>query len=147
MKNLKLTLTSFLAIALLLVFSCKSRNENSDQSSKSAVTKGNTPEVLVAGDSLSDYAKLKLATNKLIAENEADIADFKFRLKTESTENQLKFKTQIDQLKLRNEVLKKDLESYKDKGVSEWNSFKVRVQKSIDDMNKDIQQYKKDHKY
>ena len=145
MENLKLALTSALAIVLSLLFSCKSGNENADQSLKSVDTKANGSKVLVANDTLSDYAKLKLVTNKLIAENEADINDFKLRLKTESIENQLKFKIQIDRLKVRNDVLKKDLESYKDKGESEWNAFKIRVQKSIDDMDKDIQKYKKDH--
>ena len=145
MKNLKFTPTIVLSILLLLFFSCKSGNENPDQSVKSGSTEGNVSKVIVANDTLSDYAKLKLVTNKLIAENEADINDFKLRLKSESTENQLKFKTQIDRLKVRNDVLKQDLENYKDKGESEWNAFKIRVQKSIDDMDKDIQKYKKDH--
>ncbi|MGK4567583.1 hypothetical protein [Flavobacterium sp. 3HN19-14] len=96
---------------------------------------------------VSDYQKLKAGTDKLIADNETRIAEFKVKLKTESAANQKKFQARIDKLEARNNELKADLDSYADTGKEKWDAFKNRVQKSIDDIDKDIQDYKKEHNY
>ncbi|WP_291083917.1 hypothetical protein [Flavobacterium sp. BFFFF1] len=98
-------------------------------------------------DSVSDYAKLKAETNKLIADNKTRIAEFKVKLKTESAANQKKFQAQIDQLEAKNEVLQNDLDNWTEKRKVDWNAFKSRVQKSVDDINKDIDDYKEAHNY
>lgn len=136
-----------MVIVSIELYSCKSSSENPDDVSVNIneATKVVRKEMPI--DSLSDYAKLKVVTSKLIADNELKIADFKSRLKSESTVNQAKFQAQIDTLLSKNKLLKTDLNTYKEQGLSKWNAFKSRVQKSVDDVNQDIETYKNDHKY
>jgi hypothetical protein len=98
-------------------------------------------------DSLSDYGKMKMETEKMIALNQGKITEFKTKLKTEKAENQKKFEANIDRLEEKNNKLKSDLNNYKESGTESWNTFKMRVQNSVDDINNDIDNYRKEHNY
>jgi len=75
------------------------------------------------------------------------IQEFKEKLKVETAENKKKFQQQIDKLEAKNNDLKNDLKGYTESGKEKWDVFKTRVQKSVDDINKDINDYKKEHNY
>ena len=53
----------------------------------------------------------------------------------------------IDKLEAKNNELKSDLDKFGDKADEKWDSFKTRVKKSVDDIDKDINDYKKEHNY
>jgi hypothetical protein len=90
---------------------------------------------------------MKLETEKLVAANDAKIAAFKMKLKVEKAENQKQFEANINKLEEKNNKLKTDLNAYSESGKESWNTFRMRVQSSIDDVNKDIENYKKEHNY
>jgi len=149
-KKIRL-LVAYCFIAGITLISCKPSNEKMEDAKEDVVeakeAEANAEENLteVKADTASDYALLKAQTKKLIAENETRIAEFKMKLKTETAVKQKKFQTEIDQLEAKNNVLKSDLNAYKEEGKEKWNAFKNRLQKSVDDVNKDIQEYKKEH--
>ncbi|WP_146185077.1 guided entry of tail-anchored proteins factor 1 [Flavobacterium pallidum] len=148
-----ITIAAASIFSLMLLGSCK--NESKDiEDAKDDVIEARQDEQIAKEqadaaqtDSVSDYARLKAETNKLIADNKTRIAEFKVKLKTESAANQAKFEKQIDKLEAKNEELQKDLDNWANKGKERWDAFKERVQKSVDDVNKDIDDYKKEHNY
>jgi hypothetical protein len=142
MKNNKiLTFGAFVIIGLSV--SCKSSNENNNSTNDGVEQAESTAK---PSDSLSDYAVLKAKTLDLVKTNDAEIAAFKAKLATETAENKVKFQKEIDTLNAKNARLKSTLNDYKEQGKVKLNSFKERLQKSIDDINKDIDTYKTEHK-
>lgn len=95
----------------------------------------------------SDYAVLKAATKKVIADNEKRIAEFRLKLNTETAENQKKLQVRIDTLEARNERLGNQLDGYREEGKAKWDAFRSRVKKSVDDIERDIDDYKREHNY
>lgn len=146
--------TSFAIALLAMAFvQCKSPNERVEDS-KDDLDKAKTEQAEatenyqdVKKDSTSDYAVLKAQTQKVIADNNARIAEFKVKLNTESAANQKKLQVRIDTLDARNNRLQRDLDNYKDEGKAKWDTFKTRVQHSVNDVKKDIDDYKKEHNY
>lgn len=148
-----ISITAAAVFSMMLMSSCKNDAKDIDEANEEVIdakqeqAEANAKADAVQNESLSDYAKLKAETSSLIADNKTRIAEFKVKLKTESAANQAKFEKQIDALEAKNEALQKDLDNWADKGKEGWDAFKTRVQKSVDDINKDIDDYKKDHNY
>jgi hypothetical protein len=135
-------------IAGIILTSCKSKDEKAEDVTiaKDSIIQASEDLNKVKSDSISDYAMLKAKTSKLVAENEQKIAEFKMKLKMEASEKQEELQEIINKLEVKNSELKKDLETYTEAGKEKWEAFKERVQKSVDDINKDIENYKKEHK-
>lgn len=95
----------------------------------------------------SDYAVLKAGTKKMIADNDKRIAEFRLKLTDETAENRKKLNVQIDKLEAKNNKLRTSLDSFGEKTGEKWDAFKTRVKKSVDDIDKDINDYKKEHNY
>lgn len=136
-----------------IVVSCKSSTEKTEDAQTEMNNEMNDMHndtisiVEVDGDSKSDYAKLKAETNEMIAENDRKIAAFKIKMKGEKADAQASLDKKIAVLEAKNNQLKKDLNEYTEEGKEKWGAFKTRVQKSMDDINKDIDDYKKEHNY
>ena len=151
-KSIGLLVASCLITGITLT-SCKSDNEKVEAAKEDVIdAKENELEAEsdlqeAKTDSVSDYTRLKAETNALVAKNETRIAEFKVKLKTENAANQKKFQVQIDNLEAKNNELKRDLNNYADAGKEKWDTFKTRVKKSVDDIDKDIEDYKTKHNY
>jgi hypothetical protein len=98
-------------------------------------------------ENASDYAQFKKATKVVIAENETRIAEFKVKLQAESAENKAKWQAKVDALEKRNDQLEDDIDDFKDGAKEDWNTFKMRIDKSKKDIDADIEAYKKEHNY
>lgn len=98
-------------------------------------------------ENASDYEQFKKATKVVIAENETRIAEFKVKLKDETVANKAKFQANVDALEKRNDQLKDDIDDFKEGANEDWNAFKNRIERSKNDIDADIQQYKRDHNY
>ncbi len=139
MKNYQILYALTFVLFTFIYSSCKSSNE----------TKTETDAIeneTVSEATQSDYAILKSKTLDLVKVNEAEIEAFKAKLKTETATNKVKFQREIDSLQAKNVALTSTLNSYKEQGKAKLNTFKERLQKSIDDINKDIETYKVEHK-
>ena len=151
-KSIGLLVATCLVTTMNLT-SCKSSNEKVEDAQEEVVdAKENQMEAEQNLNSEqmttdSDYATMKLETEKLVAANDAKIAEFKMKLKIEKAENQKQFEANINKLEEKNNKLKTDLNAYSETGKESWNTFRMRVQSSIDDVNKDIENYKKEHNY
>jgi len=151
-KSIGLLVATCLVTTMNLT-SCKSSNEKVEDAQEEVVdAKENQMEAEQnlnneTMNSDSDYATMKLETEKLLAANDAKIAEFKMKLKIEKAENQKQFEANINKLEEKNNKLKTDLNAYSETGKESWNTFRMRVQSSIDDVNKDIENYKKEHNY
>lgn len=136
-----------------IVVSCKSSTEKTEEAQaemdheRNDVHNDTLSIVAVDKDSQSGYAKLKAETNEMIVTNERKIAEFKVKMKGEKADIQTSLDKKIAVLEAKNTQLKKDLNEYTEEGKEKWNAFKTRVQKSMDDINKDIEDYKKEHNY
>ena len=98
-------------------------------------------------ENASDYEQFKAATKVVIAENETRIAEFKVKLKAESAENKAKWQAHVDASEKRNDQLEDDIDDFKDGASETWTDFKNRIEKSKNDINADIEAYKKEHNY
>lgn len=98
-------------------------------------------------DNASDYERFKADTKLVIAENETRIAEFKVKLKADTAENQKLYKEKIDMLEQRNDQLEDDIDDFKEGASEDWNAFRTRIEKSRDDINADIEAYKREHNY
>lgn len=151
-KSIGLLVATCLVTTMNLT-SCKSSNEKVEDAQEEVVeAKENQMEAEQNLNNetmnfVSDYATMKLETEKLVAANDAKIAEFKMKLKIEKAENQKQFEANINKLEEKNNKLKTDLNAYSETGKESWNTFRMRVQSSIDDVNKDIENYKKEHNY
>ena len=98
-------------------------------------------------ENASDYMQFKEATKLVIAENETRIAEFKVKLKDDTAANKAKYQANVDALEKRNDQLKDDIDDFKEGANEDWNAFKNRIERSKNDIDADIQQYKRDHNY
>lgn len=98
-------------------------------------------------ENASDYEQFKAATKLVIAENETRIAEFKVKLKDETTESKARYQQQVDLLEKKNDQLEQDIDDYVDGAKENWNEFKNRIERSKNDIKADIDQYKKEHNY
>ena len=143
MKNYKILYFITFTICAVFFSSCKSSNESEINTETNVAA---TDRDTVALSTESDYAILKAKTLELVKANEIEIAAFKSKLKTETALNKVKFQQEIDSLQAKNIALTSALNAYKEQGKIKLNSFKARLQKSIDDINKDIETYRTEHK-
>jgi predicted nucleic acid-binding Zn-ribbon protein len=98
-------------------------------------------------ENASDYTQFKEATKLTIAENETRIAEFKVKLKTETAANQAKFQAKVDDLEKRNDQLEDDINDFTEGANENWNDFKNRIERSTNDIEADIEAYKREHNY
>ena len=68
-------------------------------------------------------------------------------MKAESAENKAKWQANVDALEKRNDQLEDDIDDFKDGASETWTDFKNRIEKSKNDINADIEAYKKEHNY
>ena len=87
-------------------------------------------------ENASDYTQFKEAMQLVIAENETRIAELKVKVAAESAENKAKYQAGIDALEKRNDQLEDDIDD-----------FKNRIEKSKNDIEADIEAYKREHNY
>jgi protoporphyrinogen oxidase len=137
-------------LAMASFTACKSDKKQAQQdtieASKKQLEATEEYEKTKASDT-SDYAVLKAGTKKMIADNEKRIAEFRVKLNDETAANRAKLNTRIDKLEAKNNELKASLDSFSDKTGEKWDAFKTRVKRSVDDIDKDIDNYKKEHNY
>lgn len=133
---------------IALAFGCKSPNEQAEEAkddlkdAQQEQAEAQSEYDATQASDTSDYAKLKAGTKKIIADNERRIAEFKVKLASENAESRKKLQTQIDTLEARNERLSEQIDSYKAEGEAKWKSFRSRIEKSVDDIERDIDNYK-----
>lgn len=146
-------LVASLFLAGAVVTSCKSNAEKVEDAQEDVVdAKENEMDAQedlneAKYENASDYEQFKEATKLTIAENETRIAEFKVKLKAESAENQKMYQANVDMLEKKNDQLKDDINDFKEGAEQDWNEFKTRIQKSKNDIDADIEAYKREHNY
>ncbi len=146
-------LAASLFVAGAVFTSCKSNTEKVEDAQENVVdAKENEMDAQqdlneAKYENASDYTQFKEATKVVIAENETRIAEFKLKLQAESAENKAKWQTKVDALEKRNDQLENDIDNFKEDANENWNDFKNRIEKSKNDINADIEAYKKEHNY
>lgn len=140
-------------IALAFSAGCKSPNEQAEDAQDDLMeatedqARAEAEYDAAKASDTSDYARLKAGTKKVIADNEKRIAEFKVKLANETAENRKKLQVRIDTLEARNQRLNRQIDSYTEEGKSKWEAFKSRVAKSVNDIDRDIDEYKREHNY
>ncbi|RZJ65189.1 MAG: hypothetical protein EOO50_14860 [Flavobacterium sp.] len=149
MKTTFLSVTAAFALAIGTT-SCKSDKQDAQED----VVEATADQAEATADyenakaaDTSDYAILKAGTKKLIADNEKRIAEFRVKANEGSAEEKAKMNARIDKLEAKNNDLKSDLDNFGDKADEKWDAFKTRVKASVDDIDKDINDYKREHNY
>lgn len=149
-NTMKKIISMFAASVLIAATGCKSDTQEAHEDVVEATAEQAEAtaeyENAKAADT-SDYALLKAGTKKLIADNEKRIAEFRVKANSETADERAKLNARIDRLEAKNNELKADLERFGDKADEKWDAFKARVKKSVDDIDKDIDDYKREHNY
>ena len=153
MKKATLLFVSSVFVFALSLNSCKSNAEKVEDAQEDVIdAKENELEAEkelheAKTDSVSDYERLKAETKVIVATNKTRIAEFEVKLKQETTQNKAKLQKRIDALEAKNDELEKDIDSFSASTKEKWQTFKARVKKSTDDIEKDIEEYKDEHNY
>jgi hypothetical protein len=135
-------MTYLVYVATAFVTSCSlstEQNAKTFKNAKALVKKASQDKDITCTDS-TEYANYKIEAEKKLRENELLIADMKDRMKSESKENRVKFKKQLDSLDLQNSQLRNVMISYSSEGKENRERFKKEFNTELDALGKAISQ-------
>jgi hypothetical protein len=126
-----LTITLCMVIAQLIIISCHTPPskyaENGGQDSTKSTEK-NSP----------DIAQFRQQASDSIEANRKWLEKFDKALSKDSRETRQFYEKEMDTLKRQNEILKKDITGYEDKGEKKWDSFRTRFNQSLQELSRSI---------
>ncbi len=93
-------------------------------------------------DSTSEWQKFKKNSEKKIEKNEKRIAELNESIGKETSDQKVKMQTSVNELKDKNEDLKKQLSAYKDDGKDSFDAFKKKFDDEMDSITKSLKAIK-----
>lgn len=141
MKTPIIRMVTLAVVASITLLSCnnspKAKEENLNEAKEEVVdAKVDLTEARL--DSISDFNKYKESIEKKLTENEAVIADLKFKNNSKDKSTQALYLQQLNKLELKNAELKSKLENYKQGPEQKWELFQVDFNNEMDDLGKSI---------
>lgn len=143
MKKTIFTLVGAMFIAGTVMISCKpSTKEEKESQQKVEVAKENVQD---AKDSLAvakkaatdeEWKTFKKQADSLVADNEAQIAELKLRMKKTGKSVDAKYQKNIEILEQKNQDLKVKIDTYQNDANSDWQSFKREFKHDMDGVGK-----------
>ena len=129
----------FLLCASILI-GCESKKEEAAEDNKEIITETTKETVFEADKSSSEWVEYKASAEKSINNNDERIKELKDKISKPGMPNMDKIRQkQIDELERRNTTLRARIMDFKEDDThSNWQQFKLDVQKELDEMQKSI---------
>jgi PHD/YefM family antitoxin component YafN of YafNO toxin-antitoxin module len=93
-------------------------------------------------DSVSDYQKLTKEADIKFKSNEKCVVDLRSAITKSNSKEQVADQKKVSLLELKNNNLKKELAAYKVSGQKEFSTFKTRFDKDLNDLAKELKDFK-----
>lgn len=119
----------------LFIISCHTPPEKNTQNDGQDSTKP------VQG-SATDILRFRLQAADTIESNKKWLDKFDKTVSKDKREAREFYKKEIDTLREKNNLLKRDVEEYEDKGEGKWDTFKIRFNQSMKELSKSIRNLK-----
>lgn len=92
-------------------------------------------------DSTEDYRYFRNESEKRIADYENKIAMIKQRIANEKQGHKSNYERMLSDLERKNEALKTDLNEYREDGKDNWQLFKTKFNRNMDDLGQSISNF------
>jgi cell shape-determining protein MreC len=130
MKKIILILTVMLFTTGTMFMSCQSSSEKVNQA-KEDVVQANQELNQAIKDSIVQF---KTESEQQISANEKRIAEFKTKIAKEKKEVKATYENSLAKLEQQNNLLKKNLNDFKDDETEKWESFKTEFSGDMNDL-------------
>ncbi|HET6991984.1 MAG TPA: hypothetical protein VFJ43_11700, partial [Bacteroidia bacterium] len=92
-------------------------------------------------DSTAEYEKSKAEWAVRIADNDKAIADYKTKVAKENKIQREKDEARLDELQKKNDVMRSNMNEYKQDENSNWADFKAGFKRMTDDFDEDMNEF------
>ncbi len=145
MKKINNIIMLLVITAGVLIVSCGPSSKKTEEARAGAQIAQNNLNIAIQ-DSINDFKKFKMESLNKVYNYEKNISEIKNQISKEKKDDQIKYQKSLIALQLKNEELKRDLESYKNEIKDEWNVYKIRINNKLDNINDSISNFFKDKK-
>lgn len=147
MNNFKIFLLASAFVIFTILVGCQSEGEKVDdarmelQTSKDDVVEARTELTQAIKDSIDDYKSFKQQSELRILQHEKDIAELKLQIAKTNKTTRNNYDKMIIDLEQKNYLLKENLKTYNEKGKENWEDFKVKFSRNMDDLGNSISNF------
>lgn len=111
------------------------------QTSKEDVVVARTELNQSIKDSIDEYQNFKQQSELRILQHEKDIAELKLQIAKTNKTTKTNYEKMIIDLEQKNYLLKENLKTYNEKGKENWEAFKVKFSRNMDDLGNSISNF------
>jgi hypothetical protein len=132
---------------LTFLVGCQSEGEKVDdarmelQTSKDNVIQAKTELTQAIKDSTEEYQNFKMQSELRILQHEKDIAELKLQIAKTNKTTKSNYEKMIVDLEQKNYLLKENLKTYNEKGKENWEAFKIKFSRNMDDLGNSISNF------
>lgn len=147
MNNFKIIVFASAFIMLTFLVGCQSEGEKVDdarmelQTSKDNVIQAKTELTQAIKDSTEEYQNFKMQSELRILQHEKDIAELKLQIAKTNKTTKSNYEKMIVDLEQKNYLLKENLKTYNEKGKENWEAFKIKFSRNMDDLGNSISNF------
>ncbi len=147
MNNLKIIVFAIALSFFTFLLGCQSESEKVDdarmelQTSKEDVDEARTELTQAIKDSIDDYQSFKKQSELRILQHEKDIAELKLQIAKTNKTTKTNYEKMIIDLEQQNYLLKENLKTYNEKGKENWEDFKIKFSRNMDDLGNSISNF------
>ena len=135
MKNSIFALTMSTFIFGAFAMSCNTPAEKVENA-KTTVVEANKDLAVANQEYLAEMKTYREETSAKIAANDKSVAEFKVRIANQKKAAKADYEKQIADLEQKNTDMKKELDSYKVDSKENWEAFKTKFSKDMDNLGK-----------
>ncbi|MCO5251681.1 MAG: hypothetical protein M9949_09710 [Candidatus Kapabacteria bacterium] len=147
MNSFKIIVFAMALSFYTFLIGCQSESEKVDdarmelQTSKYDVVEARTELTQAIKDSIDDYKSFKQQSELRILQHEKDIAELKLQIAKTNKTTRNNYDKMIIDLEQKNYLLKENLKTYNEKGKENWENFKTKFSRNMDDLGNSISNF------
>lgn len=147
MNNFKIFLLASAFVIFTILVGCQSEGEKVDdarmelKTSKDDVIQAKTELSQAIKDSTQEYQYFRMQSELRILQHEKDIAELKLQIAKTNKTTKSNYEKMIVDLEQKNHLLKENLKTYNEKGKENWEEFKVKFSRNMDDLGNSISNF------
>lgn len=138
MKNLKTLSIVFVVMAGSAIIGCKTPAEKL-KNAQDAVIEADSDLVKANQDYLTEMESYKKETDAKIETNQQNLAEFETRMAKEKLEVKAEYAKTIEELRQKNQELKKRLDESSIADEVQWETFKSEFSRDLDELGKSFE--------
>lgn len=140
-------LIAVVIISFSFIVGCQSESDKVDsartelQTSQDDVDLAKVELTQAIQDSTDDFKKFKAESELRILQHEKDIAKLKLQIANTNRTTRSNYEKMVIDLEQKNYLLKEKLKTYNEKGKENWEAFKNKFSRNMDDLGNSISNF------